>query len=493
MGAGSGAQISGLICSMSATSLVCTNLARARVRPQMKRANSTMDTWSWGNTHLESWTVVGPYKVAYSTQDCAATITLGRKPNTKNMLGAAAALLDNHNVNDYDYQIYWQPQCDSVPLRAFGYGGEAEVGGTNVLMKGPFPFLTNVDLTEYYASVTAHEIGHLYGEGEALCISDNNRGTVAWCDSSVNESSLACNKSSAVLGFRMYCSPHDIMGDNSLVTVSTDKWMHRPYAALGRIVFGWADALRYPVLISKVYYDHATDRHMGCDPNCTFWLQRSDAPTLDKTATAVVILQTTHSSRNGDHRYYVFEHRLNNSYDTGSTAPVLQIHWTDMNPRIHKFGVYGHLLKAPIAGNWAHLYGPTYLTDCTPETPSWDDAGCGLGQNIELDTGHEGASMKMRVDIHSALESEKLKVTLSRVAPLPPLSPSPLPPSPSPSSFGPPPLRDSETLTKIVRARIWIVPWIVLVVLVVALRRRCSHRRDRSHLYSVAPTADHRL
>ena len=72
---------------MSATSLVCTNLARARVRPQMKRANSTMDTWSWGNTHLESWTVVGPYKVAYSTQDCAATITLGREPNTKNMLG----------------------------------------------------------------------------------------------------------------------------------------------------------------------------------------------------------------------------------------------------------------------------------------------------------------------------------------------------------------------------------------------------------------------
>ena len=62
-------------------------------------------------------------------------------------------------------------------------------------------------------------------------------------------------------------------------------------------------------------------------------------------------------------------------------------------------------------------YGPTFLTDCTPNTSSWDDSGCALGQSIELDTGHEDAPMKMRVHVHPALlESGKLlKVTLSQV------------------------------------------------------------------------------
>ena len=450
-----------------------------------------MNTWSWGKMHFKSWKIVGPYTVAYSTQDCAEP-TLGFEPNAKNMLGDAAALIDKHNVGDFDYQIYWQPKCDGFDhvAKIAGYGGLAEAGGTNVLMRGPHPFLPQEDLTEIYAAVTAHEMGHVYGEYEASCISDNNRGTVAWCDPNVKESSQSCNKSGAVLGFRLNCSPHDIMGDGDAAIFSTDKWMHRPYAALGRIGFGWADAFRHPVLISKVYYDHATDRHIGCDPNCTFLLQRSDVATLDKTATVVIILQTTHSSRDGDRyhdRYFVFEHRLNNSHDTGSTTSVLLLHWTDMQSGNHKFGVYGHIKMIKSTGTWGHVYGPTYMTDCTPETPSWDDAGCGLGQNIELDTGHEGASMKMRVDIHPALESEKLKVTLSRVAPLPPLSPIPLPPSPSPSSFGPPPLTESSTLTKIVLAGI------VLVALVVALRRCRPRPRHRGHLLPTADLDDHRL
>jgi hypothetical protein len=48
-------------------------------------------------------------------------------------------------------------------------------------------------------------------------------------------------------------------------------------------------------------------------------------------------------------------------------APMLLIHWTDIKPNGGRTGTYGN----------------TVLTDCNPETTTWDDAGCSLGQHID--------------------------------------------------------------------------------------------------------------
>ena len=96
----------------------------------------------------------------------------------------------------------------------------------------------------------------------------------------------------------------------------------------------------------------------------------------------------SHSSSNGN-QYLVMAYR----YDT----PVLLIHWTDIDPN----------------GGTTGTYGNTVLTDCNPETTTWDDAGCSLGQHIELDADDESTSLKVWEYVYSALDDGKLKVTLS--------------------------------------------------------------------------------
>ena len=390
-----------------------------------------MSRWSWDQIQFE-WNIVGPHKMElYSTKNCDATTWVlpppyGRmRSNNHAVMQIATKLTENrhrHNCSDYDYWIYWLPKC-SQPN--FQWGGFAEIGGGMMVMRGPFPydyFGGQQNQTTLYSAGVAHEMGHLFGNGHASCINNNNRGSVAWCDSHVKEDSLACNMSGAVS--TEYCSSHSIMGETFNLA---NTWKHRPYFVLGRITSGWADPLG-TVLVKKIDFDHARDRYTDCDPSCTFRLQRSDAETLDKTATVVTMLQTTHSSSTGD-RYFVFEHRLNNSYTMRSTTPVLLLHSTDVQRIDRPSGVYGNIkrtfttLSAPsregaplTALPMARTYGQTYAVDCTPKTRSWDDAGCALGQSIVLDAGREGAPMKMRVYIHPALgRSGKLTVTLSRV------------------------------------------------------------------------------
>ena len=170
------------------------------------------------------------------------------------------------------------------------------------------------------AAVLAHELGHNFGAKHASCISDNNRGAVAWCDSDVTKASYKCNLTSS--SWTEYCSPHSIMGTPH----TTRPLLNRQVYMDGKLTFDWANSVNHPNLVSTIDWDAATNKYTGCDTGCTFLLQRSDAPTLDNSASAVILLQTTHSSSNGN-RYFVMEHR-----STGYDTPILLVHWTDIRP-----------------------------------------------------------------------------------------------------------------------------------------------------------------
>ena len=237
--------------------------------------------------------------------------------------------LEGLDVNSFDFQIYWQPSCGSG-----GFTGIAEVGGTKSLVSIPLVekrrllksggYVENTGKpVDSAAAVLAHELGHNFGAQHASCISDNNRGAVAWCDSDVTKSSNKfsdnpCNVAAA--DWSEYCSPHSIMGSGDLT---------RPFYMEGKLTFDWADSVNHPALVSSIDWDSVTNKYTDCDPSCEFLLQRSDAAALDNSASAVILLQTTHSSSNGN-RYFVMEHR----YDT----PVLLIHWTDISPNGRRTG-----------------------------------------------------------------------------------------------------------------------------------------------------------
>ena len=108
--------------------------------PQMSGFNSTLNHWSWGAIHFD-WDIVGPYKMPYTTKNCAAAyakIPRGRITFDEFvfLVGPYVAKRHEHNVNDYDYTVYWLPWCTQP---GYDYGGKALIGGTHVIMRGPFP------------------------------------------------------------------------------------------------------------------------------------------------------------------------------------------------------------------------------------------------------------------------------------------------------------------------------------------------------------------
>ena len=173
-----------------------------------------------------------------------------------------------------------------------------------------------------------------------------------------------------------------------------------PFYIDGKLIFDWADSLNHPNLVSSVDWNATSSSYPSCEPTCEVLLQRSDAETLDNSAAVALLLQTTHSSSMGN-RYFVMEHRQN-PFKCG--APMLLIHWTDILPTSvhHPTGFYGN----------------TMLTDCNPTTDSLEDAGCSLGQRIELDTGEQDAPVKVWVHAESIENGGKMKVRLSTAGPL---------------------------------------------------------------------------
>ena len=74
------------------------------------------------------------------------------------------------------------------------------------------------------ADVLTHELGHNFGAMHASCISDNNRGAVAWCDSDVTKTSGDGKDENVGAAWTGYCSPHSIMGAS---TDGSTDWLTR--------------------------------------------------------------------------------------------------------------------------------------------------------------------------------------------------------------------------------------------------------------------------
>ena len=408
----------------------------------MAETNATLHGWSYQQLQFV-WDVVrvNPTR-RYTKTNCASE--LGGKPDSKNVIGVEAAKKRGYRVtgnlwttvgSDYDIEIFWVPYCNDLPRLPFTYGGQAVRDGRLVMIRGPYhddgplPFKPIEDSLSLWSATLGHELLHTFGANEGGCITDSNRGSVAWCDSDV---AIKTDDCPAHLGKQWipYCSPHTVMGVNRgdghntsnlrPLEFDIENWSKHPNYMEGKIVNAWADSKSDPMLVSTIDWAADFSDYPSCNPSCEFLLQRSDAATLDASTSAVILLQTTHSSSNGN-RYFVMEHR----YD----PPVLLIHWTDMRLRPGMPQVLG--------------YGNTVLTDCTPKTASWWDAGCALGKTIILDTGDVSEPVKVWVSVASALEGGKLKVTVSPNHPLfqaPPPPPSPLQsPSPSPPPSPPPP------------------------------------------------------
>ena len=177
-------------------------------------------------------------------------------------------MANGHDVSSYDFTIYWQPYCSG-----FSAAGVSLVGGTVSLMNMPAG-----NTVKGAAAVLAHELGHNFGAKHASCISDAHRGAVAWCDSDVTKSSdknapNACDVSAAT--WTDYCSPYSIMGEPG------EDGLTRPFYMDGKLIFDWADSVNHPALVSTIDWDVAANKYPGCDPSCTFDLQRSDDAALD--------------------------------------------------------------------------------------------------------------------------------------------------------------------------------------------------------------------
>ena len=394
---------------------------------------------------------------------------IGRKPHHHNQLGAAAALQqDGIDVyKQFDYQIYLEPECLRLlrQQRWFDHHpGRAERGGQVSIVKGPHRimnlfgqhslFKRGGDDTTFYSFIASHEIGHLFGANHASCRNDQHRGSVAWCDAlkvtpfsqpTSPKASLACNTTAADLD--EYCSPYSLMGK---ISDGTSKWMHNAFYIETKLSFGWANTEMNPSLVSSVKFDGATNSYSECNPSCTFSLQRSDAATLNTGKSVMILLETMLISwapstsmspwqYKATRRYFVMEHRQTSNHNS-----ILLIHWTDIsglkfipeNP-VPPTGVYGYAEMPPITRIPTWVFGPTVLTDCSPKTSSWDDAGCTLNQSIKLDTGKEALPKIVEVTVHPVLENDLLKVTLSPLPPPPPPSPSRR--RASPPSLNPPP------------------------------------------------------
>jgi len=157
----------------------------------------------------------------------------------------------------------------------------------------------------------------------------------------------------------------------------------------------------------------------GCAIKCgPYLLQPTDSGT--KSSSALVGVQIVTSVSN---RFFFVEHRT-----ASRNGAAALISWSDTT----NTGGTG-------------TYGNSVLTDCSPGTTSWVDAGCRPGQRIILDIGTSSASRRIVIAISE--QSGALRVEISTnlaftgtpvPAPPTPVPPTPTPPTPVPPTPTPP-------------------------------------------------------
>ena len=111
-------------------------------------------------------------------------------------------------------------------------------------------------------------------------------------------------------------------------------------------------------MIDVIPYD--TDGE--CQACGLYYLSPTDATTKPASGATLGISVATATTN----RYYFIEHR---TASTSGNAALIT--WADIN----------------LYGGETGIYGNSVLTDCTPDTTTWFDAGCAPGMSIQLSTG----------------------------------------------------------------------------------------------------------
>ena len=187
----------------------------------------------------------------------------------------------------------------------------------------------NLYTADNYDASVAHEIGHNLGAKHASIMLGGTRGAKAWKEEPRS--------------WVEYGNPHSTMGMGPIANAD--------FMVEGKVVFDWVYAKGGDVI--KV------DAPAACSPYCGPWnLAAVDNGSLSSGANVGVQIATSTPGR------YVFvEHRTKS---TGGHKALVS--WSDVE-----------------SGGNTGVYGNSVLADCSPDTSSWTDAGCGLGKWITMD------------------------------------------------------------------------------------------------------------
>ena len=310
----------------------------------MSVMNNFYKNQSWGQMSLE-WTITPPMQINYTSETCGNHEGLAYHygPSSESyataldVLAYEAAALAGYDFSSYTFQTVVMPMCS-----AQGFAGVGWVGTYGTL----------INLYAYdYDAAFAHEIGHNLGAEHASSMYGGSRGAVAWEDS---ESTWV-----------EYENPHSTMGNGDLEESKGD------FVAAGKYIFDWIDASH---IVEIEPFGGRGDSQ--CSPCGPYNLARTDAAESTGPPTEGPVALMIHTGTTD--RYFWVEHRYTS---TGGNAALVT--WSDIEPDSHFTGGYGN----------------SVLTDCTPGTSSWTDAGCAPGSEIFLDVGTLRVSQEIILEV----------------------------------------------------------------------------------------------
>jgi hypothetical protein len=178
------------------------------------------------------------------------------------------------------------------------------------------------------------------------------------------------------------------MGQGDLIYYQAD------FIIGGKMVFDW---VTYNEIEEVVPY--STSGQAQCAPRCgPFYLMPAD--TGSKTPNSKLGIQVSTLADSFFPTFFFIEHRTSSTFRN-----AVLIHWSE---------------------NRGYWYSNSVLTDCTPGTSSWTDAGCTAGSSIVLDVGTPSDSKEITVEVGALTTSGSFPVTIITEAP-PTLVPVPEP------------------------------------------------------------------